>query len=102
MIYCSQKCNKNGNRRECNRVWAWKQYGIDFSVKEYDELFSKQEGKCKICKKHQSKLRRALCVDHCHYSHKIRGLLCDNCNHALGLLKDDIFLLKSAIKYLKD
>jgi hypothetical protein len=40
-------------------------------------------------------------VDHCHTTGAIRGLLCHNCNRALGLLKDDINVIKNAINYLE-
>lgn len=42
-----------------------------------------------------------LVVDHCHDTGKIRGLLCHNCNRALGLLKDSVHTLESAIDYLE-
>lgn len=32
---------------------------------------------------------KRLCIDHCHSRKKVRGLLCQNCNFALGLLGDD-------------
>ena len=41
-----------------------------------------------------------LAIDHCHSTGKIRGLLCDRCNHGLGHFKDDINLLIKAIEYL--
>ena len=31
-----------------------------------------------------------------------RGLLCRNCNLAIGMFKDDIDILNNAIKYLKN
>lgn len=40
-------------------------------------------------------------VDHDHKTRNVRGLLCHNCNRALGLLKDNINSLKSAISYLE-
>lgn len=40
-------------------------------------------------------------VDHCHTTGKVRGLLCNNCNTALGLVDDKIEVLKRMIKYLK-
>lgn len=46
---------------------------------------------------HKSKL----VVDHCHDTGIVRGLLCHNCNRALGLFKDKIEVLKNAIKYLE-
>ena len=55
---------------------------------------------CEICKQKDS--RRSLNVDHCHKTGIIRGMLCDNCNKALGFFKDDINNLENAIKYLKE
>ena len=70
-------------------------YGI--SEEGYDHLFNLQEGACKICRKNFSQL----CVDHCHETGKVRGLLCHNCNTMLGLSLDDISTLTNAINYLK-
>jgi len=39
-------------------------------------------------------------LDHCHTTGKIRGFLCQKCNHGLGLFNDSIQALKSAIEYL--
>jgi len=40
-------------------------------------------------------------VDHDHVTNKVRGLLCHHCNTALGKFKDDINIMKQAIKYLE-
>ena len=42
-----------------------------------------------------------LVVDHCHATGTVRGLLCHNCNRALGLLHDNTEVLLNAIKYLE-
>lgn len=55
---------------------------------------------CQICNKKDP--RRSLAIDHCHKTGIIRGLLCDNCNKALGCFKDSIENLENAIKYLKE
>jgi len=39
-------------------------------------------------------------IDHDHTTGKVRGLLCSNCNHALGKVKDDINILAGLIIYL--
>ena len=57
--------------------------------------------KCAICGVPQEDLPRMLCADHCHESGEFRGLLCDNCNTAIGLMKDDVDRLKKAIEYLE-
>ena len=70
-------------------------YGI--SVVEYDALLAKQGGVCAICRKHS---KRRLCVDHCHLTGTVRGLLCDRCNLGLGYLKEDQASLVAALAYL--
>lgn len=74
-------------------------YGI--SLEKYNELFTTQDGKCAICKKHQSELTKALAVDHCHTTKKVRGLLCTNCNIGVGNLQDNEEILRAALEYLK-
>lgn len=56
---------------------------------------------CEICGDPPPKHRKYLAVDHCHTTGKIRGMLCDACNTALGKFKDDIALMEKAIDYLK-
>lgn len=46
-------------------------------------------------------LDKELDIDHCHETGIIRSLLCNRCNQALGLFKDDIESLKKAINYLE-
>ena len=81
-----------------------KAYGI--SLQDYNELLTKQNGKCSICgvdnNGYYRKKLRAFAVDHCHTTSKIRGLLCSDCNTGIGLLKDNIDLLNNAIKYLNN
>lgn len=74
----------------------------NITLDEYNQMFINQEGKCKICFKHQSELPTALCVDHCHTTDKVRGLLCKPCNLILGNANDTIEILKKAISYLEE
>ena len=74
-------------------------YGI--TPEDYNRMFTAQGGCCFICERHQSEFKRKLAVDHCHKTHKVRGLLCDNCNTALGKLDDNIERLTRAISYLR-
>ena len=70
-------------------------YGL--SRKEHRRLLDEQNGVCAVCKLPS---RRALCVDHCHATRQVRGLLCDKCNTALGLLGDDVRRMLAAVVYL--
>lgn len=73
----------------------------NMSVKEYETLSNKQNGTCALCDKTESNPHKRLCIDHDHKTGKIRGLLCDNHNRAMGLFKDSIEDLEKAIEYLK-
>ncbi len=78
-------------------AWARaKKYGI--TADEYLALVEKQDGKCGICRVNDPDL----VVDHCHNSGQIRGLLCNRCNRAIGLLGDTYESLQAAADYLKD
>lgn len=80
-----------------------RKYGI--TTKGYNEMYESQQGKCAICNgegfcmAEHHKLK--LVVDHCHTTGAVRGLLCHNCNRALGLFKDNIESLEKAVRYLK-
>lgn len=76
-----------------------KAYGVTSQQKE--KLITAQAGKCAIC---NTKLDnpKFTNVDHCHNTGKIRGILCHHCNFGLGQFKDNVELLESAIKYLKE
>jgi hypothetical protein len=73
-------------------------YGI--TVEEYEQIWYSQNGCCAICGIAEKELKKKLHIDHNHTTGRIRGLLCSNCNIAIGLLKDDIVRLSKAIEYL--
>lgn len=64
-----------------------------------EKLADVQRGVCDICRKPFSPDRKP-CLDHCHETGKIRGMLCCFCNLALGGFNDSILSLENAIKYL--
>lgn len=70
-------------------------YGI--TLKEWQEMVDKVGGKCEIC----GKADEALCVDHCHQTKQVRGVLCRKCNRAIGQLGDTAEDLKRALAYLE-
>lgn len=70
-------------------------YGLE--SKEYKQLLIEQAGRCKICKRAGG---RKLVIDHSHETGKVRGLLCQSCNTALGKFQDSPFILLAAIHYL--
>ncbi len=100
---CRNSYPKNRTENYTRNYDLNKSYGI--SLDDYNKLLQEQNECCKICNTHISKLnqklKKNLCVDHCHITGRIRGLLCDKCNRGLGLFNDDENLLLKAINYLK-
>lgn len=73
-----------------------RKYGL--SIEEYRQLLKQQRGRCVICKRKFFSTRRA-CVDHCHRTKQVRGLLCDQCNR--GLVLFDLGLDRRALRYVE-
>lgn len=80
--------------RKKNRDWVRKQIGC--APEDYDRMYEEQGGCCGICRLPFD----MLCVDHCHETGRIRGLLCTTCNKSLGGFKDDKERLQRAIDWL--
>jgi len=80
-------------------------YAIKYKFKmtstEYKKLYDEQGGKCALCETHESDLTKKLCVDHCHKTGNIRGLLCLRCNSSLAQFGDNVKGLKKALNYLE-
>jgi hypothetical protein len=84
------------------------QYGL--TLAEYGDLLEAQDGRCAICRElpkeegssaSRHHADRVLNVDHNHETDHVRGLLCAQCNRALGLFRDDLLLLEAAVAYMK-
>ena len=78
----------------------------NITVDQYMSLLLKQEGQCAICKSEKSGNKigeERLHIDHVEINGQkiVRGLLCENCNTALGKFKDDSETLKAALEYLQ-
>ncbi len=67
---------------------------------QHAEMLADQCGVCAICKTAPAGPKNFPMVDHCHKTGKVRGLLCSNCNQAIGKFKDNPDLLRAAIAYL--
>src|SRR5262245_35902897 len=63
-------------------------------------MLDRQGGVCAICRKKPDK-GKPLCVDHCHVTGMVRGLLCHKCNSVLAFGNDDPAILRAAIAYLQ-
>ena len=96
---------KSGYRGTCNTCRSiynsMRHRKIKYSIAqdEFEKILKNQKFCCDICKKELVK-GHGTHVDHCHSTGKIRGILCNPCNRALGYFKDSTQSLKSAILYL--
>ena len=74
-------------------------YVYNLTEAAYEQMLKKQGGVCAACK--QPPLPgKVLAVDHCHKTGKVRGLLHQQCNTALGMVKEDPAILDGLISYL--
>jgi Autographiviridae endonuclease VII len=75
-------------------------YGI--TTEDYEKMFKKQRGLCKLCRKPEMSTRRKyLSVDHCHQTGRVRGLLCARCNMVVGVVEADNSL-ERIVAYLRN
>ena len=68
---------------------------FNLSESQYAKLM--ENTSCQICGRDISNKK---CIDHCHTKEKIRGVLCNNCNTALGLVGDNVDTLSRMIDYI--
>lgn len=70
---------------------------------EWDAIYERQGGVCAICEKPETVIRKGkllpLSVDHDHATGRVRGLLCNRCNTAIGKLDG---LLEKALVYVAE
>lgn len=89
----------DARKRQARSSKYFKAYGI--TVDEYEDMLAAQGERCLVCDRHESQSAKGrLHIDHCHETGKVRGLLCSNCNTALGLAGDDPARLVALAAYL--
>jgi hypothetical protein len=115
-----------GKRRQCHHAWegghknvgsiAWAKKKITAARKkaekrgylpfactpeQYLELWKRSNNRCELCGTHESETQQGyLCVDHCHETGKVRGVLCGSCNSGIGMFAENTELMQKAIEYI--
>lgn len=98
----NQWAQQNRERdRERRRNYMYKRaFGI--TIEDYDRMLTEQRGGCAICGAKEGGTRSGrFCIDHNHSTGKVRGLLCQGCNTAIGLMRDEPGLLRGAAYYVE-
>lgn len=93
-------CRKDprANQTEKERRRTLRKYGVDQAW--FDATLDAQQHRCAICRTDEPG-RKNWSIDHCHATGRVRGLLCNHCNTAIGLMRDDPAALRAAIDYLE-
>lgn len=91
----SRQFRKDHPEKELHR--RIRSYGI--SGEQYAEMVSRSQGCCEACG--QPPGLKGLHIDHDHKTGEVRGLLCRECNVALGCVHDRVRRLHGLISYLR-
>ena len=78
-------------------------YGL--TLEQFHQMIQDQKGLCYICNEEltlNDMGAKCACVDHDHYTGKVRKILCRNCNTALGHVKENTDILYAMIRYLDE
>jgi hypothetical protein len=74
-------------------------YGITGA--EHEAMLDRQGGVCATCGSPPRAPFVSLSVDHDHNTNRVRGLLCNLCNNALGAARDQPEVLRALANYLE-
>jgi DNA-binding transcriptional MerR regulator len=90
---------REANRAELTIKQRARHYGI--SVEELRSFLAKHDDRCTVCRDPFDQNPKHKHIDHCHATGRLRGVLCRDCNHALGNVKDSVERLEALIAYLR-
>jgi hypothetical protein len=103
-----KKCKKNYDHKR-NEALRLEKYHL--TNKKYNDFIISQNNKCAICGVDFRSLRQKKTdivpntgkprIDHDHFTGKVRGLLCSDCNIVIGCFKDNPLIILKAINYLR-
>jgi hypothetical protein len=98
-----RQSSPDGLKKHLRRAQLRCMFGI--TPEDYDAMIASQKNLCAICGQPETAkcngVIKALSVDHCHSTGKVRELLCNRCNVGIGRLGDSIELLEAAAAYLR-
>ena len=101
-LFVKKPQNKYGRQNKCKKChnahnkiinYHATRYGVS---KEYYNECMKDASACEVCGTTDT-----LCYDHDHNTLLFRGILCRECNRALGLLRDSEDIVYNLYKYIK-
>jgi hypothetical protein len=103
--------NSEARRLQLRRQHVKRRYGV--SIETLELMLKDQRGCCAICRRpwqecpsakrvrYETSFLHHVCVDHDHALGRVRGLLCNACNTAIGLFEEKPERFSSAMDYLR-
>lgn len=95
--------NPGKTKRYTRAAWLLNRYGL--TIEQYEAMLEGQGGRCAACGRVETRILKGLVsrlsVDHCHATGVVRGLLCHNCNLAVGHMQDDPAVAYALAAYLE-
>jgi hypothetical protein len=85
------------NRKRSRDLKMLRLYSL--TQQDYETMVVKQGNKCAICGG-PPRIQPMFVIDHDHITGKVRGLLCQPCNVGIGMLQDNLEIVKKAESYL--
>lgn len=93
-----RKSDPEGWKLHVRKSNLWIKYKI--TLDDYSAMEKTQDYKCAVCFEPFTEENYA-CVDHCHKTGKVRGILHNKCNAALGIMRDDADKIIKLAEYLR-
>lgn len=82
-------------RNVCKKCFSHRHFKKSYGLNP-DEVMDLISRPCDAC----GSTTERMVVDHCHTTGKVRGALCNGCNTALGLLKEDPLRITNLARYI--
>lgn len=104
-VYCRDCRNKKARDTYFGNA-SMRRHGYWLTASDYYSLLTEQLSGCSVCRYNPyqddepGRTTWRLNVDHDHSTGEVRGLLCRNCNRALGLLQDNPEIVSALLDYL--
>jgi hypothetical protein len=99
---CKAWCEANPEARYRNNLSAHLRRKYGLTIAERDAMIAAQDGRCLCCKTKFGLLRADRpCVDHCHTTGRVRGILCNTCNTLIGHAADNPTILRACARHLE-
>jgi len=101
-LYMQQYRAKNSEKIRLYSINSnlMRSYGITMQQKE--KIILNQNNKCLSCGTDLKQLaHKMIHIDHDHFTNKIRGVLCHNCNTTIGLLNEDLNMVDKIRIYIE-